>query len=316
MRRFTRISLLVLSIILLLCGCTADLAGPAMWKVTSENGGVLYLFGSIHAADASLYPLPERVTKAYDASDALAVEFDVSTLTAENAEAATQLYSAMLIQDGRSFPEVCGPELYGKIQAILEDAGVYSPLYDAFGPVFWQLMLEAAAMDKADLNAETGVDSHFLELAHKEGKEVLEVESLEFQTGLLTSANAQEDAWAALPLIADNFDAYVKSYEFLFTAYSKGDIPALEFAVFGSSANQNGTGDEKLDELLKSLGAAEQEDNSEYMLSSRNVNMADAAASYLESGKKVFFVVGAGHMVGPDGIPALLEKMGYTVERA
>lgn len=316
MRRFTRISLLVLSIILLLCGCAADLSGPAMWKVTSEDGGVLYLFGSIHAADASLYPLPERVTKAYGECDALAVEFDVSTLTAENAEAATELYSAMLIQDGRSFSEVCGPELYGKIQAILQDAGAYSPLYDAFGPVFWQLMLEAAAMDEANLNAESGVDSHFLELAHKEGKEILEVESLAFQTALLTSAKAQEDAWAALSLIADHFDAYAASYQFLFTAYSKGDIPALEFAVFGSSADQDGTGDEKLDELLENFSAAELDDDSEYSLKSRNAGMADTAAGYLESGKKVFFVVGAGHMVGPDGIPALLEKMGYTVERA
>ncbi len=66
----------------------------------------------------------------------------------------------------------------------------------------------------------------------------------------------------------------------------------------------------------KILGAAELDDDSEYSLKSRNAGMADTAAGYLESGKKVFFVVGAGHMVGPDGIPALLKKMGYTVERA
>lgn len=316
MRRFTRLSLLVLSIILLLCACAPESAGPAMWKVTSKDGGVLYLFGSIHAAEESLYPLPRRVTSAYDACDALAVEFDVSTLTAENAEAATQLYSAMLIQDGRAFSEVCGPELYGKIQAILQDAGAYSPLYDAFGPVFWQLMLETAAMDKAGLNAESGVDSHFLELAHEGGKVILEVESLEFQIELLTSAKAQEDAWAALPLIADDFDAYVASYQFLYAAYSKGDISALEFAVFGASDSLSSTGDEQLDELLKNFGDEGQEDHSESMLTARNAGMADTAAGYLESGKKVFFVVGAGHMVGPDGLPALLEKMGYTVERA
>jgi uncharacterized protein YbaP (TraB family) len=101
MRRFSRIVFLILSI-LLLCSCAPKSNGPAMWKVTSAEGGELYLFGSIHAAKDSLYPLPGRVMDAYASCDALAVEFDVSTLT-EDANAALQLSSAMLLPEGRSF---------------------------------------------------------------------------------------------------------------------------------------------------------------------------------------------------------------------
>jgi uncharacterized protein YbaP (TraB family) len=197
---------------------------------------------------------------------------------------------------------------------ILKDAGVYSPMYDLFGPVFWQMMLENAAMNRASLNAERGVDTFFLSLAHESGKEILEVESLDFQIGLLTSDAAQKEAWKMLPVVAENFDAYVASYAFLYDAYATGDMAALEFAVFGNSANLAKTGDEKLDALIQTFNA-EQEGDSEYSLTARNGHMADMAAEYLASGKKVFFVVGAGHMVGPGGIPALLEEMGFTVEK-
>jgi uncharacterized protein len=43
--------------------------------------------------------------------------------------------------------------------------------------------------------------------------------------------------------------------------------------------------------------------------------MAKKIARYRESGKRHFVIVGAGHMVGDDGIPALLEQRGLDVER-
>ena len=47
----------------------------------------------------------------------------------------------------------------------------------------------------------------------------------------------------------------------------------------------------------------------------RNVTMANAAKSYLDDGKKVFFVVGTEHLLGSTGVIASLEAEGYTVAR-
>ena len=51
------------------------------------------------------------------------------------------------------------------------------------------------------------------------------------------------------------------------------------------------------------------------MLTDRNIGMADKAEEYLDSGKSVFFAVGAAHMVDSDGVVQLMKDRGYTVER-
>jgi len=50
------------------------------------------------------------------------------------------------------------------------------------------------------------------------------------------------------------------------------------------------------------------------MITDRNINMADKAKQYLSQGKDVFYVVGAMHMVGKNGIVKLLTDAGYKVE--
>ena len=313
MKRHIRVLFLLLCALLLLCACApAAQQGPALWKVTSPDGGELYLFGSIHAAKEALYPLPDAVMQAYASCDALAVEFDITTL---NEEAAMPLYSAMLLTDGTTIADHFDDKTCKTMKAILQEAGSYSPLYDAFGPLFWETMLETAALEKANLDAANGVDSYFLSLAHESGREILEVESLDFQIALMTCEEALRDACALVPLLAEHFDTCASYYAHLYEAYAKGDLDALEYFLSGSSERYGGTGDSALDDLIRSMYETGEEWQSEYSIAARNESMAKAAAEYLASGKKVFFVVGAGHMVGPDGIPALLEGMGYTVER-
>ena len=49
------------------------------------------------------------------------------------------------------------------------------------------------------------------------------------------------------------------------------------------------------------------------MLIDRNEGMIEKAAKMLDRGENVFYVVGAAHMVGNDGIIAGLKDRGYTV---
>lgn len=51
------------------------------------------------------------------------------------------------------------------------------------------------------------------------------------------------------------------------------------------------------------------------LMDGRNPGMAEGIARLLQQGKTVFAAVGALHMVGPMGLPALLRQKGYRVER-
>ena len=51
------------------------------------------------------------------------------------------------------------------------------------------------------------------------------------------------------------------------------------------------------------------------LIDDRNPAMAEGIVNLLKEGDSVFAAVGALHMVGPNGLPTLLRKKGYKVER-
>jgi uncharacterized protein YbaP (TraB family) len=53
----------------------------------------------------------------------------------------------------------------------------------------------------------------------------------------------------------------------------------------------------------------------ERMFVKRNINMTQNISELLQTKQTYFVVVGAGHMVGDQGIVALLKDRGFTVKR-
>jgi uncharacterized protein YbaP (TraB family) len=50
-------------------------------------------------------------------------------------------------------------------------------------------------------------------------------------------------------------------------------------------------------------------------LDDRNPSLADGIATLHKLGQRVFGAVGALHMIGPNGLPALMAARGFTVTR-
>jgi hypothetical protein len=53
----------------------------------------------------------------------------------------------------------------------------------------------------------------------------------------------------------------------------------------------------------------------ELLIVKRNKNFASQIDGLLKGDGTALVAVGAGHLVGKDGVPTLLKSMGYTVER-
>ena len=54
-----------------------SLISPILYEVSDDEGGKIWLFGSIHVGTEELYPLPRYVLKAFKKAKTLAVEFDL-----------------------------------------------------------------------------------------------------------------------------------------------------------------------------------------------------------------------------------------------
>lgn len=279
---------------------------PALYKVTGKNGkGTLYLFGSIHVGDESMYPLPDAVMQAYSNSDALAVEYDI--LADMNDGALEAYYEAILYARGKTIESEIGEELYTAAVSILQENGLYNVAYDYYKPILWNDLFSLIASEEAGLSSEYGIDRHFLELAHLEDKEVLEVESMQMQLEMMLNF---PDRLQVL-MLNDNVEDYADAGESLketFENWKRGTIDEM-------------TGSSSIYVPPKYVDFSKSEVEELYteyytkMITERNEGMAQKAMAYMAENKTVFFVVGEGHMGGEGGIVQLLKDAGYSVDR-
>lgn len=277
---------------------------PAFWVAESQNGGKVYLFGSIHAADESAYRLPKRIMDAYLESDALAVEVDMISY-ADDEMARRSDEERTTYSDGDMLRNHIDPLMYEQIQEYISnhtDDPQLLPSLENRMPCIWLSALTDIEDAAAGLSPELGIDRHFLQIAHAQEKEIIEIES----------SASQYDAMNRIP---------DKAYEFLFSSYiyqtadAVGDSLRDTYAAWKSGTLQGST--EMID------GEAADGDASGYtaaiaeyyriIFTERNAVMADAAKAYLDDGKKVFFVVGAEHLLGSNGAIARLEADGYRL---
>ncbi|MDR1736541.1 MAG: TraB/GumN family protein [Oscillospiraceae bacterium] len=302
-RTFSLFAALLL-ILSLFGGCAEQQqnVNPLLWKVTSPEGQVLHLFGSIHAAEEDLYPLPDYINGAFDSSGALAVEADIVAIESDYT-AMAEMSVQMMYADGQTIAGEIGAELHEKAKAVMADLeeelalGVPLSMLDMFRPAMWVSALENVAAKRSGLQMEFGLDRHFLTEAKARNMEILEVESVAEQTAMLVGFSAPLQAM--LLESALEVDANVNGLKALYLLWKMGNEDLLAASIEGDTEDMP-------DGLSAEYESA--------MMTQRNIKMADAAKRYMSEGKNVFFVVGLGHMLGEDGIVSLLKKDGYTVE--
>ena len=277
---------------------------PLLYKVTKEGSdNVIYLFGSIHVADERAYPIPEVVQKAFDESDYLAVEVDIVNMSqAETLEA----IEPMMVENGKMLKDYLSKDGYTKIVDFLRENGAYSPMMEAFKPAYIESLVTSIAYIKGGLNANAGIDVHFLGIAGN--KEILEYENAKFQYELLASLPDAYYEKAILAMI-EHIDESAEETKHLYEAWYAGDEEKIiEYGNADEVASDENDPvyiefKEELDEFNNKL------------LEQRNVGMVNKTIQFFEEGKKTFVVVGVLHVVGEEGLAHQLELAGYKVEK-
>lgn len=271
---------------------------PVLYKVSAENGAVLYLFGSIHVTDSRAYSLPDYVMQAYEESDYLAVECDINAFTSDFA-AQQELVTKMVLTDGTTVADHLGQDVYEAAKAFLSERGAYFQIYDSYHPAMWMSLLEAEVADMSGLDPNGGIDMYFLTLAAQEGKPIREVESVEYQYDLLLGFSDELLRMVVGTTVQDP-EGEAEETKALYEFWLAGDEESILKLL-----NEQPEGEDAA--LYAEYEAA--------LITERNGNMADTAEEYLKQGGTGFFVVGAAHILGDGACADLLAERGYTVER-
>lgn len=288
-------------------------SAPLLWKVTDpKTGGILYLFGSIHVGTESMYPLPDAVMDAYQSSDALAVECDIVSME-NDLNGMMNYMQYFLCPNGERITDHLSPETYQAAVSFLTENSPYGSLlsmFQTYNPAFWASLVDDAIMNLAGFENSLGLDHYFLTLALQDDqKEVLEVESLDFQFQLIAQVPDALQDYLIRSAVSDP-EKEIANLQALYEAVRTGDETALNDLLFDDPDLLQ---DETLTEEQKKTLPALMADYEDALYNTRNVHMAETAASYLQEGRHVFFVVGMGHMLGENGIVARLAAQGYSV---
>jgi uncharacterized protein YbaP (TraB family) len=143
------------------------------------------------------------------------------------------------------------------------------------------------------MNADLGIDKHFLDSA-KGVMRVEQLESAESQIRLLADlSEIKQEQYLAATLKSATLTQQLG--QDLQATWLRGDAAKLD-ALLASASQESA-------ELAKRIFA------------DRNLHMARAVEQYLKGNERCFMVVGAGHMVGKDGVVRLLQKRGFKVEQ-
>ena len=263
-----------------------------LWEVKSATNSA-YVFGSIHAARADFYPLPKVVEDAYRQADELAVEVDIT-----NQAAVSRAMPLLIYAPPDSLERHVSPEVWKSLQSAAASSEQQRAALSHLKAGALASALVIGALAAHGYDPQVGIDQHFLASAHADGKKVIELESAEFQAGILGGLSDEEG------------DAMLK--ETLKEAHS-GELARLTDQVV--AAWQAGDTNQVARLLRESNHDAASKRIFARLFDERNPGMADRIAALATSSSHAFVVIGAGHLAGENSVLQLLRDKGLQVRQ-
>ncbi len=261
------------------------------WKITGK-GGVVYLVGSVHVLSADFYPVDAALDAAYKDADLLVEELDLAEMADPTSQMA--MLSRGMLPSATPLDKVISPETYTLVTKRITALGLPMEPFKLLKPWTIALMLQAVEWQHAGLDPELGLDKHFYDRAQTDKKTVQGLETTEFQISRFDGMTmAQQERLLAESL--KDVDAEMANMTKLVTAWRAGDVPAVEQIVLTEI---------KDDPMLY-----------QRLLVERNKTWLPKIEALFARRGHAFVVVGAAHLVGPDGVVAMLRAKGYKVEQ-
>ncbi len=285
-------ALMFASFVVLVQGALCQPQKSFIWKIQSEANTV-YVLGSLHFSKKEIYPLHQKIENAFEQSDFLVVEANVNDIRKADVQ---RLMESALYPANDTLEKHLSAETYERVRKDMGGLGIPSELVNKQKPWFLAMTVVALETVKLGLDPKLGIDMHFLSKA--EGKKrILELESLDYQISVLSGLSDKDQELFLLYTLKD-LNILEQELDKMIQAWISGDTKAMESLMTRSVSE-----DKRLSSIYEKL------------VSERNKKMASKIGDFLKAKETYFIIVGAGHLVGSQGIIELLKRDGYRVEQ-
>ncbi len=263
-----------------------------LWRVQSKTN-TAYILGSIHYLKKEMYPLHEEIERGYDQSDILVVEANISDIKKVDIQ---KLMGSAFYPENETLEKNIPTEIYERVKEKLEGVGLPPELFNKQKPWFLAFTLVSIEMSKLGFDPNYGIDKYLLSKAIGK-KKILELESFDYQIELFSKLSEKEQELLLLYTLKD-INVLEKELNKLIQAWTSGDTNSMESIV-----TRTVTEDKRLTPIYGKL------------IYERNRSMAAKIEDYLNTKETYFVIVGAGHLVGNQGIIEILKRKGFVVEQ-
>lgn len=260
-----------------------------LWSVESKQN-TIYLLGSIHILKKESYPLAEEIEGIYDCCNKLVFETDLDA--ANNPAFQKKMQMLARYADGQTLKGNISRETYSLFEQKMMKSGYpVSELYWS-KPWYGALLLTVLEFNRLGYNTEYGIDPYYYRKAKRDKKEMIFLESNEYQINIFAGLNEQQQE--------------------LFLRQVIKELEVIE-TMASDMVNAWITGNtDKLNSIIK-MGFSEYPDIYDRFFTERNKRWVLKIRKLMEQKDNVLIIVGAGHLVGKDSVVDLLRKNGYKV---
>jgi len=242
---FLKHASVLFSLVLFACHAHAKTVADApakgvLWEVKSATN-TAYLFGSIHLAKASFYPLPQKVQKAYQQADTVAVELD-----ATNREAVVKAMPLLTYATPDKLQNHLQPATWQTLQKM---TGPAAERFQPLKPAMVATGLLVGTFARQGYDPVQGIDIHFIVRAKKDKKSIVELETMEYQAQILGGLSDEEgDAMLSQTLESLSNGEAIRDTNQLIAAWKDGNAEKV-VSMLQAEANKN-PGSKKIMERL------------------------------------------------------------------
>ncbi len=293
MRRTLRLASLALLLAAIFAAAPSAQADPAIWVVKGPHATV-YLFGTVHALSKDdPWRSSPKIDAAIKQSQALWLEIP----NVDDAASMQPLIMQLGLDPAHPLSSKLTPDQLAKLTTDAASSGLPGgeAVFESMKPWLAALMLSLAPLMQAGYDPNSGVELELKPEFVKANKPVKGFETAEQQMHFLADMPDKQQLDFLVSEL-DDYDSAVDKFKQMLAAWSAGDVDALDKL-------NNAEFRDKYPDLFQTL------------VVKRNQNFAAQIQNMLKGDGVSFVAVGAGHLVGKEGVPALLEKQGYKVTR-